>query len=58
MRNDLLMSTEPLPFLLDGRRCCLTDAASRWTAALFRSKLTWFGELVGAFPAHVTGQRG
>jgi hypothetical protein len=52
---DVLMSTEPMPILIDGRRCCITDATSRWTAALFRSKLNWFGKFIDAFPTHLTG---
>ena len=49
----LLLRTEPFPVLLDGRRCCITDASTRWTAALFRSKLDWTRDFLDAFATHV-----
>ncbi len=38
----------------DHRRVCITDADSRWTAALFQSKLQWLRAFVDALPTHVS----
>ena len=49
----LIMDTKPFPILIDERRCCITDASSRWTVDLFQEKLNWIKKFVDAFPAHL-----
>ena len=51
---ELLSRTEPLPLVIEGRRICITDADSRWTAALFQSKLAWLRAFVDALATHVS----
>ncbi len=55
---ELVMDTEPMPLLIDHRRCCIADTHSRWTAKLFEAKLNWLERFIDAFGAHVaSGQR-
>lgn len=50
---ELIMNTEPMPLLIDHRRCCIADTNSRWTAKLFEAKLNWLERFIDAFGAHV-----